>query len=290
MNRPSYILSLLLVGTVACNTDDGLEPVDAGTQQSELIEERFGTVLAEYHGGGTAIHAQFIDARGITIDSAERALEVWSPDTELDVDACTVRAEPLPNADAMRLRLLDAGPIRLTGADSRIELEGRRLPDFSSSVSGVVYGNEEGFELDRAELTYDPFERYRITAEGSDEMGGFTVWLIAPDVPRLASVEETLPVRDELALEWDGSGASSYTELYLDVRGKSTGPESPRLTCRLEDDGRFALPRAIFEQLGSTKFDVALRRVHRVRADVQGLEGADFVFAATDARDAELER
>jgi hypothetical protein len=292
MTRYGHILAAaLLLGAMACNTDDGIESNDAGESRAELQEARYGTVLAEFHASdsSTDFHAQFMDARGISIDDAERALEIWSPDSTLDIDTCSVRTGGIDNAELMQLRLLDVGPIRVTGADSRIELFGRSLPDFSTTVSGVIYGNDEGFELDRAELTYDPFERYRVTAEGTDEMGGFTVWLMAPDVPRLASVEESLKIQDELDVVWDASGVTNYTELYLDVRPDTSGLAAPRMTCRIEDDGQFALPRAVVEQLGSDSFSVELRRVHRVPVDVEGLDGTEFLFAASDSRAARLD-
>lgn len=290
----NIVAATLLLGTVACNTDDATGPIESGEEATtaELTEERHGTVLAEYRSSessGATIHAQFMDVTGISVDAAERALEVWSPPGELDIDACSIRAADFPtDTSQMTMRLLDVGPIQVAGPESRIELFGRSLPDFSTTVSGVVYGNEEGFELDRAELDYDPFGRYRFTATGADETGPFSVWLMAPDVPRLATVEESLVVDEELRLAWDASGTTNETELYLDVQRANAGPQASRLSCRLEDDGDFALPRAIFESLGDSDFDVALRRVHRVALDVEGLDGADFVFAATDERSAVL--
>ncbi len=289
LTRNIQTATLLALATVsaACTTDDGLGDLDA--RESEVIEaeeERSGSVLVEFDPAaseGVSVHAQFLAVRGVSTDLALQALDVWSPDLELDVDSCSVRPPTLATDENVRLHLLDVGTISVAAFDHAIQLDGRRVPDLRT-VSGVVYGNEEGFEIDEAFLPFEPQARYQIAAPGGSDAGGFNISLVAPSIPEIETVggvyavdSDPIALRgDDLDLRW-ASALEDETTLFLELKG-STGH---RLSCRVEDDGAFVVPATILEQLGSGQLDLALRRIDSVELAIDGVEEGAFVFAST---------
>lgn len=284
------ILALALFAA-ACNSEESLPQLDV-EQGAEPVQQqrRVGALLAEYDPGrveGTSVYAQFLDVRGVSVDTALEALEIWSPDRALDLDACSVRA-PLSErteANEVQLHLLDVGPITVDGADGvegagRATFHGRRLPDLLAGFSGVVYGSDESLDAEPTYLPYIPHGYYRVAAQGRDETGGFTVGITAPTVPQIEAVGV---VDDDVRMRWASDNRTDASELYLDVTG-GHGVDRPRLRCRLEDDGEFVLPTAIVEQVvdGDAAIEFVLRRVHVHEVVIDGLDESSFVFAATD--------
>jgi len=288
---PRRHITILAVAILAagCSTEDE-QVVDLELREAEPApaRHRAGSLLVEFNpaqSNGISVHAQFMEVQGVTPDAAFDALDAWTPDRELDVDSCSIRMPAAADgAAAIRLRMLDVGPIEVSALDHSIRLEGRRVPDLPT-FSGVVYGNEEGFDFDEAFLPYEAQARYHLTAAGGPQAGGFGVSLLAPAVPEIETISGMYVVDDapmlleggELALEWladEGSG----TALYLDVVASST----KRLRCRVEDDGSFIVPSQIVDQLaGDRPMQVQLRRVDALLLDIHGVEDGSFVFAST---------
>lgn len=179
------LVALALLAT-ACSTDDeSVTQVEMRESAAPLEEQRAGSLLVEYNpalSNGVSVHAQFLEVQGVSLEAAFDALDAWSPDRALGEDACSIRVPPESDSENVRLRMLDVGPIAVSALNHGIELEGRRVPDLRS-FSGVVYGNEEGFDFDEAFLPYEPAARYQISAPGGDEAEGFGVSLQAPAVP-----------------------------------------------------------------------------------------------------------
>ncbi|MGM0558939.1 MAG: hypothetical protein ACQEVA_21300 [Myxococcota bacterium] len=281
----------------ACSTEDPMPRADAGESRA-ASEVRSGSVLAEYEtregaeSSRLSVHAQFIEAEGVSYTTALEALEVWHPDWELDRGACSLRsgdyAQQSDSAD-IRLDLLDLGPISVQGPTDSLELEPRRLPDLLSAFSGVIYGTEGGFDYDRAPLPYEPGAVYRFEAPGTETVDGFSVELQAPAPVRIESVAGrstegvdtiALPDADDLEIRW--GAASDDAAVFLDL-SSGFGPDRPRLTCRVEDDGLFTIPSSLLEQFDvQSGVDVALRRVHATDARVDGFDDSEVILSAVD--------
>ena len=102
------LAGVILVGLplAGCSTEESLPQLDVESAAT-ADEKRAGSLLAEYahprgeQSDGVSVHAQFLDVRGVNYETALEALEVWSPEWQLDVDACSLRANPL-NSDSNR--------------------------------------------------------------------------------------------------------------------------------------------------------------------------------------------
>jgi hypothetical protein len=286
-----------IVFASACSTEEPMPRTDAGESRA-ASEVRSGSVLAEYETRAGAassrlsVHAQFIEAEGVSYTTALEALEVWHPDWELDRGACSLRsgdhAQQSPSSD-IRLDLLDLGPISVQGPTDSLELEPRRLPDLLSAFSGVIYGTEEGVGYERTPLPYEPGAMYRFEAPGTASVEGFTVELQAPAPIRIESVAGrtndgagtiALPPASDMEIRW--AAASDDAALFLDL-SSGFGPDRPRLTCRVEDDGQFTIPSGLLEQFDvQSGVDVSLRRVHAADARVDGFDDSEVILSAVD--------
>ena len=275
----------------ACSTDDdSVAELELEEAAPPSVERRAGSVLVEYNtaSNGVSVHGQFLDVRGVSLEAALEALDVWTPDAELDLDTCSVRLPPSTGEEAadVRLHMIDVGPITVSALDHSIQLDGRRVPDLRS-FSGVVYGNEEGFDFDEAFLPYQADAPYAIHAPGGVEAGGFHVTLQAPSVPEIETVAGRYAVDDapidlaggDLDLQWRVTEPSAA--LFLDVGTGS--PNDPRLRCHVEDDGDFVVPVSILERLETrTSLHVTLRRIDALSMGIAGIDDTSFLFATTD--------
>lgn len=285
----------------ACSTEEPLPQFDV-EGASPPDETRAGTLLAEYayprtgQGGGVSVHAQFLDVRGVNYATALEALEVWSPDWELDVDACSLRSDPgaaQQHPDDIRLELLDVGPITVRGPREAIRLEARRLPDLLSAFSGVIYGTEQGFGSQPLRIGYDPGAWYSFQAPGRTHSGGFTVSMRAPKPIRIASVagaalgagrQTDIDFSRDVSIEWEPSSDATRSETVFLHISSGFGPDRPRLTCRVDDDGSFTLPHSVIEQVAqdSPELELSLRRINAQPVDIDGLEASEFIFSTVD--------
>lgn len=307
--------AFLLMATLlaACSNEEALPQVEVDNP-AIAQETRAGTLLAEYasprasDGSGVRVHAQFLDVYGIHYARALEALEVWSPDYSLDLDACSMhsaRAEESRQKGDIRLELLDVGPITVRGPGESIRLDARRLPDLLSAFSGVIYGTEQGLGTEALRVGYQSGARYDFSAPGKSESAGFSVAMRAPEpihIMRVAGHEAAngprIAVRfgEDLNIEWRpfleqsnpgiggiGPFASSGEDVFLRISA-GVGPDRPRLNCRVEDDGSFTLPAALIEQLveDSNELQLSLRRVNAKNIEIDGLDSAEFVFSAVD--------
>lgn len=282
----------------ACSTEESLPQLDVDGGQS-TTETRAGTLLAEYaqprgsRSGGVSVHAQFLDVHGVNYATALEALEVWSPAWQLDVDACSMRSdlgvEP-QRSDDIRLQLLDVGPITVRGPGEAIRLEARRLPDLLSSFSGVIYGTEQGFGAQPMRIGYEPGARYSFGAPGSPASGGFYVNLQAPEPIRIEAIDGEAAAegsrfarRFDHDLRVDWRPTASDATVFLRV-SSGFGPDRPRLTCRVDDDGSFDVPAGLVDQIAGDAGEVqlSLRRVNADNVDIDGLDASEFVFSTVD--------
>ncbi len=271
---------------------------DAGEAQ----QRRVGSLVAEFeHTSGSehprlSIHAQFIDARGVPVERAFEALDVWSSDAELDRDACSMplpeRPTPRSMREDIRLDLLSVGPITVDGPRRDLELQGRHLPPLVEAFSGVVYGTSDRRDSSvDGELAYVPGAGYTFEAPGDRGAGGFEVTLPAPPRVRLTAVsgraggerdEVRLRRGRDLSVRWNEIDGGR-SEVFFDIEAGG-GPEAPRLKCRLEDDGRFTIPGGLLTELAddSSRLRLAIRRVESKQVDVSDIEEADFYLSTAD--------
>jgi hypothetical protein len=307
------LASFVLVGLplAGCSTEESLPQLDVEST-APADEKRAGTLLAEYshprgeQSDGVSVHAQFLDVRGVNYETALEALEVWSPEWQLDVDACSLRAHPLrsdSNADNdypedqypndIRLELLDVGPITVRGPHDAIRLEARRLPDLLSAFSGVIYGTEQGFSSQPLRIGYEPGALYTFGAPGRVGNGDFSISMRAPRPMHIASVGAQpaeqgsafgVDFADDLPLEWQPTGEQTSDDIVFLHISSGFGPDRPRLTCRLEDDGAFSVPATVIGQLAEdgAELSLSLRRINAKTVDIDGLEASEFVFSTVD--------
>lgn len=298
--RSAAALTAILL-FAGCSTEESLPQLDVDSAAAP-DETRAGTLLAEYShprgagSGGVSVHAQFLDVHGLNYDTALEALEVWSPDWQLDVDACSLRSDMnvgQQHPSDIRLELLDVGPITVRGPGEAIRLEARRLPDLLSAFSGVIYGTEQGFGTQPLRIGYEPGAWYSFGAPGRSLAGGFYVSMRAPRPIRVATVggqpaDEGRQVgadfTQDLTVEWQPAfGDASDDTVFLYI-SSGFGPDRPRLTCRVDDDGSFTVPNTVVEQLSndSAELELTLRRITSEQVDVDGLETSEFIFSTVD--------
>ncbi|MFW5968856.1 MAG: hypothetical protein ACOCV2_15125 [Persicimonas sp.] len=295
------VLLTVVLATVGCSTDE-TTPQREVDRDADADEARAGTLLAEYaqpregRAGGLSVHAQFIDVQGVSYDEALAALEVWYPDWNLSSETCDLREEPSisqTEADDIRMELLDVGPIDVRGPNEAIELQARRIPDLLSSFSGVIYGTDRSYEDRPLRLGFEPGARYDFDAPGTRHSGDFAVSLHSPQPVRIESIGHR-PITDDARRDWDFDtdltvqwrpepDDRNADALFLHL-SSGFGPDRPSMTCRLEDDGSFAIPGPLLEQLSaeSNELDLALRRVNTESVDIDGLETSEFVFSTVD--------
>jgi len=286
MKRLVLITSL---GLMACTAEDAGEV--EFIQGTATLESRVGSFLAEYRAqtGVTEVHAQFLWTRGISGEHALRALDVWTPERELEIDVCTILDVSQPEVEVVSLELLDVGPIRVGIHEAEAVLEARRLPDIWEGVTGVVYGNERSVDSEWVSVPFYDGEEYVISAPGR-ELGGFYASVRAPQMPYLIRADmgewiapNMLTVNGDapLSLRWETPAAPADL-MFVEVTG--TGGSGTRLVCRVQDDGEFHLPSNILNAVreSSESLDVTLRRVNVVDISIDGMDASEVVFAARD--------
>lgn len=304
--KPLYIASGLLLTalTVGCSSGDTLAEPSVQSVDGEVVEERYGALLAEFvypreWGAETVeVQAQFLDARGVAVESALDALEVWMPRRGLEMADCQFAAPAAPaghgteSSEPVSLHLLDVGDITVVSPQERLELPPRRLPDLLSSFYGVVYGSEWSWDGEDNWVDYYPGVAYRFSAPGTSRVGGFDLWLNAPE-PILLAAANGDELRDrssvdveggqDLELIWDVSGFDDAgVEVFIDLVA-GYGPERTRLQCRADDNGAFTVPSSMIRAFQAQgQVDLELRRVRRSEVAVDGLDSAHFHFVTTD--------
>lgn len=301
---PVQSLGILFLGFfAACSADEALPAItvndDAGVAQEA---RRVGGLLAQYQypregqDHGLMVHAQFLDVRGVRLDSALESLEAWTPDFALPESSCLLRIPEWQGAGSaegkIRLDLLDLGPIRIDGPTQTTALQARRLPDLLSAFSGVVYGTEQLPGVREKKLFYFPQASYRFSAPGYGQTGGFSVELIAPeplqivDVSRQDMREENvalLRTRTDIELSWDAERVSGSDAIFIDI-STGFGPDRPRLQCRAADNGYFKIPSDALDALldETLTVEVAMRRVTSSQVAISGLDTSEFIMATAD--------
>jgi hypothetical protein len=295
----SSALIALLVS--ACSSGDPLSDSSAESTDEGQLEERYGALSVEYnyprHGAdeGLLIQAQFLDIRGVAIDSALEALEVWKPRRHLEMGECLIddgQGQRGSTKEVGSLHLLDVGDIGITSPRDRVVLEPRRLPDLLSSFYGVVYSSEWGLQGEDRTVEYYPGASYGFMANGTSQAGSFSFDLVAPE-PMVLLAADGLELRDRqmitvgsedpLELVWNSDGADSRAEVFIDMT-TGFGPDQARVQCRADDQGAFAVPADIMAHLNDLddSLDLELRRVHRDQIMVEGLDEVEVYFSATD--------
>ncbi len=293
-----FILALV----AGCSSGDTLSEQPGEQDAERTVEERYGALSAEFvyprtgPDQGVQLQAQFLDARGVAVEPAMEALEVWMPRRDLQMEECIFddgAAVASDRSEPVSLHLLDLGDIEVRAPEQSVVLAPRRLPDLLSSFYGVVYGSEwSDWESDTF-VDYIPGSTYRFAAPGTAQGGDFDVTLEAPEpIVLLAADGEEIrdavvhPAIDNQPLElvWDSDGMILGSgDIFIDLSA-GYGPDQARIQCRTRDYGAFSIPAPKLRKLSrhSDEVDLQLRRVRRVEADVEGLDEVDFYFATTD--------
>jgi hypothetical protein len=182
------------------------------------------------------------------------------------------------------LELLDAGELSLT-----IEGEEFRVPRQSfPSVFGFAAGVE--YEGEGPDMDFLPEREYRLLSNGSEEISGFDLDLVAPSEFEALAVDgaevgvET-PVIDAsgqaLEVRWEPGTASS--EIYLELSMSQFGFER-RIVCHSQDDGMIEVPEPLTSRLleaGVSDTRLVIYRVARTGFAAEGLDDAEVLFVVS---------
>ncbi len=291
----------LMVLLSACSSGDPLGDSESERSDEAQLEERYGALSVEYvyprmgADEGLRIKAQFLDIRGVAIESALEALEVWKPRRVLKMGECLITGGESARGSGKEvgsLHLLDVGDIGVSSPRDKVLLEPRRLPDLLSSFYGVVYSSEWGDEGVQRDIDYYPGVTYGFQARGTSQAGSFSFSLIAPEPMVLLAADGvelrdratiTTGVDDPLELVWNSDGGDTTAEVFIDLT-TGFGPDQTRVQCRADDQGAFAVPADLLRHLRDLEdgLDLELRRVHRDRISVDGLDEVDVFFATSD--------
>ncbi len=304
MQHRLYIATVIVSSValfVGCNSGESFsDHPDSTGSDSTVVEESYGALSAEVVGGDDAevkLQAQFLDARGVDVQSALDALEAGVPLRGLQQEDCRfVDAEAQPGAqhDPASLHLMDIGTIEVETSQQSVEVQPRDLPDLLNAFHGVVYGSEWSEEETEATVDYRPGEPYRFSAAGTTTLGGFEMVMTAPQPVVLVAAngeeigeEAVLQVdrREDLELVWETSG-SEKGEVFVELRA-GAGPNADRLQCRSGDVGAFTVPASMLDQFSETAA-LELRRIHRSDVEVEGLDEMEVFFGSTDRVDLEF--
>ncbi len=267
------------------------------------MESSYGALMAEFayprpgEERGVEVQAQFVDARGVAIEPALEALEVWTPRAGVEVGDCQLRHHGDDIAERAgepaHLRLHDVGDITVESPREQVVLEPTHLPDLLGSFYGVIYESQWTEDAAEGFVDYYPGEEYRFYAPGSTQTGALEAAMTAPE-PIAVVGANGIEVRDEtsmivgtgdkLELVWTSEGrALSGDEIFIDL-STGYGPGHVRAQCRSEDNGAFAVPSSVLRELsgaGDTA-TLELRRVRRGATTIDGLDTVDVVFATKD--------
>jgi len=284
MRRSSPVLLLvssLLSGGAACT---GADPDPPLTEQRAVPEAIAVVALtwrtSEPTGAGRAqvyVVEHAPGQRAAALERLSMPAAALVLDTSLGVSECRIDG---PRGDPGRILLRDAGEILVEDDLGVSVLDSSWVPEGSLDVTGVAYAGFLGASVARR----GPVE---LAADGSPEVGPFSVTLAPPPAVRLLSVGGHEVARGRVSL-LDGELAQRLDVTWEPPEAPPTGtdgvtapPTSADLTvvvferrsfgatwsisCAVEDDGHFAIPAAAFlalPDLGPDRTDsVLVRRV-----------------------------
>ncbi len=306
--RTSLAVTIVVAATVvACaGPEDGAE-VSVAPPRSErfaVISLTYSDAADDDHGEGVVPHdrlvsqAYFIDSRGVARDHVLRLLS--SPvaglvDLEIPVDACVVEqrdvaSESAPDEASANVRLLDAGELMLETADRTAMLDSHYFPEMYNAVSGLAYDglldDSHAFGFERPLI---------VTADGSDEVGEFSVAIEPPSVVHLHSVggepahqaRAWLPDDGGLELTWNAAARRLPEDVAIVRYARRSFDRVAQVTCVAGDDGAFTIPEAalaLLPDLGADQTDrLAIERIHAVPFTGPGMPEGLAVAIARDA-------
>ena len=197
-------------------------------------------------------------------------------DTSLGVGECRVEG---PRGDPGRILLRDAGEIIVEDELGASVLDSSWVSEGLLDVTGVSYAGFLGARAARR----GPVE---VTADGSPDVGPFSVMLAVPPAVRLLSIGGHDVVRGRVPLEegeltlsldvtWEPlavpptataiAAAPTSSDLTVVVFERRSFGATWTISCAVEDDGHFRIPAAAFlmlPDLGSDRTDsVLVRRI-----------------------------
>jgi hypothetical protein len=294
--RRAHLVAVIcgsLLAMTGCSFEEpgvGEPGLSAGEGSDELATSRGGVVLVERERDTPtlSLRAQFLELRGLDEERALAALGMWRPDRSFEIDSCRQIASGAPprHPERVEMRLREVGALTVEGRHGRALAHPRRIPDGLSVVSGVTY--EE--EITAGNADSGP-QRYRVRAPGSTPIGALDVTVEAPTSIEIFEPSDGVTRRSlgdgEFALRWRTDADVSTGEVYLELtHGSALEVRGSRLRCRLEDDGRFALPAELLDPLFESGDSVylELRRASTVRTHVEGLGPVDVIISSRDAR------
>ena len=152
-------------------------------------------------------------------------------------------------------------------------------------IVGVLYTTDEIHGV-----LYRPGETYDLQASGTDDISSFRVALEAPldlgdiKIDGVIPSEQTPLIRrgEDVEILWEGD--SFGDEVIATLSWMSMGA-SWSMTCRMRDDGVFAIPAAITEAmpdpLTSSDGELTISRFRQVAFRSAGLASGSFQFVVS---------
>ena len=278
------------------------EGVGGGGPQAHA--ERFAVVTlsydeAEEDPGHDALNVQalFVEHAGVGEQVAVALLNAPHEglvDASIPLDGCVVEVRPAaalePEEGVGRVTLLDAGEVFVELPAGSVMLEGHYFPELYAAVGGLQY---DGVLRDRAAFGSGP--RVTVTADGSDEVGEFSVALAVPPVIHLQTIggeparraRRWAPDDGGLEVGWGPAAGGDGNDVVMVQVVRQGFERVARARCAVVDDGQFVVPEAALAALADVGPEATERVVvARVRTAPFAAAGMADGLVVAIARDA----
>jgi hypothetical protein len=290
------ILAFLLF-SIACSREPALQtPPPAQLPEANDLRQRTAAVSLRFENGpiewqDPAAGSDRLSVAAVFADVDRRDLDllgtlVGQPgnvSTQVGLDTCVRQSEanrPLGAASSTRphswMQLLDVGNLELRAGAKREPLRVQLVPQVIESARGVRYD----LAIDQAR-TWLQAGALSLHGTGGDGVAAFHASVAVPRPVRISHVGQVAVRqglvegvgRDEtLLLRWGSIDGTAELELLV---GSDEPGTLSWLRCNLRDDGEFAVPPALTEQLParSPQRPWLVGLVRRVRVEVPGFAG-----------------
>ncbi len=299
-------LLLFLPFALACSRDlPPQTPQPEQTREADDLRQRAAAVSLRFENGhiewqNPAAGSDRLSVAAVFADVDRRDLGLLgtlvgqpaSPASPLTVDTCVRQSEanrPLGAASATRphswMQLLDVGNLELRAGGKREPLRVQLVPPVIESARGVRYD----LAIDQAR-TWLQAGSLTLQGTGGDGAAAFAATVAVPRPVRVSHIGQVAVRqgvvegvgRDEpLLLRWGSIDGTAELELLV---GSDEPGTLSWLRCNLRDDGEFAVPASLTDQLPDRTpqrpWLVVLLR--RVRAEVPGFAGKSLWLELTD--------
>ncbi len=261
MKRVTTLLSFL----AACSVPDPGR--DASVAERSLTIAKL-TIARDGDQVSSAATAQFVRYRGLEPASVPSLLGVADVagielGTCRSFDGTAALDQALAQAaqSGAEIALLDAGRLELAAGGNHAAMSQHAYPDVMPFVAGMVYGLGP-------DMTPAPGQLFELSGDGGEDIGPFSVSVLAPSEYPHLSAGSIVPGSD-LELSWQPLDAASEPLL---IELKWPGRKGTRtVRCQVFDEGKFRVPAPLLAGLSdATQSSLTATRSARSRLSAPG--------------------